>query len=123
MGRLVRTIKSEKSAFGAYQHGAKIRNIFFDLEFHEFVSLIKMPCFYCGQESSRMLRVYSPTTQKLKLVGRNGIDRVNNDEGYITENCVPCCNRCNKMKVDMSLEEFFARISRIYRLHIKDAVL
>lgn len=36
----------------------------------------------------------------------NGIDRVNNNEGYSKDNCVSCCTMCNMMKRVLSREDF-----------------
>lgn len=36
----------------------------------------------------------------------NGIDRVNNDIGYIKNNCIPCCKICNRAKNSMSYDDF-----------------
>lgn len=114
-------ISTERTTFLNYKQGAKKRNLFFDLEFHEFVSIISEPCFYCGQEYSRLLRTSNGKYHyyKSRLVPRNGVDRIDNDVGYIKENCVPCCTMCNSMKMHMPLEDFFIRVSRIYNLHIK----
>lgn len=52
-------------------------------------------CAYCGGKSD------------------GGIDRVNNQETYTIENCVPCCRLCNYIKRDLSLEQCFAHIRRM----------
>lgn len=43
----------------------------------------------------------------------NGIDRKNNDLGYVASNCVPCCVICNRGKNNMSYNDFVSYISRI----------
>lgn len=43
----------------------------------------------------------------------NGIDRVDNTQGYTLANAVPCCKRCNQLKSDMQLKEFLSQIERI----------
>jgi hypothetical protein len=55
---------------------------------NEFSILSEQECHYCGKE------------------GPNGIDRVDNLKGYISENCVPCCKHCNYVKGDLSIEDF-----------------
>lgn len=62
-----------------------------DEEFHAFFSL---ECFYCG------------------LPG-GGIDRYDNNVGYILENCVPCCRHCNYAKRDRTVTEFLAWIDAL----------
>lgn len=45
----------------------------------------------------------------------NGIDRVDNEIGYIYENCVCCCKVCNTMKMNLSVYEFLNHISKIFK--------
>jgi hypothetical protein len=55
----------------------------FQLNFDEFKCLVTSPCHYCKSISD---------TEAI------GIDRVNNDIGYVKENCVAACWKCNRMK-------------------------
>jgi len=55
-----------------------------ELQFNDFEKLVKQPCYYCD---------YSKENEV------NGIDRVNNTKGYSKENCVTCCEICNKIKL------------------------
>lgn len=68
--------------------------------------LILSNCEYCG-------RAPMGGTNS-GFVKRNGIDRVNNDLGYIIENCVPCCKDCNRAKRCMTLTEFDEWITLCY---------
>ena len=43
----------------------------------------------------------------------NGVDRENNDTGYVPGNCVSCCKMCNYMKKSLSVEVFIRRIEHI----------
>lgn len=43
----------------------------------------------------------------------NGVDRVNNSDGYTIKNCVPCCAICNYAKRDLSETEFVAWARRL----------
>ena len=45
----------------------------------------------------------------------SGIDRVNSQEGYVKNNCVPCCDKCNKAKMAMSRDEFLNWIKLVYQ--------
>jgi hypothetical protein len=67
----------------------------FELSLDEFVGLYKADCFYCGIPES------------------NGVDRVNNDIGYVFSNCVPCCTMCNKMKISHPKDVFLNHIQKI----------
>jgi len=116
---IARQLPTEKITFLQYRSSAKQRNLFFDISFQEFATIIRQECFYCGEPSSRLLRFYNQSNKKWEVVGRNGVDRIDNDIGYVLENCVPCCGICNTMKRTMTIEEFFRQISRIYHLRIK----
>ena len=54
----------------------------------DFEAMSALCCHYCGKD------------------GPNGIDRIDNQIGYIKENCVPACKHCNYVKGDLSLEDF-----------------
>jgi len=56
----------------------------------------------------------SKTKAKRSIYIYNGIDRVDNSLGYVKENCKSCCFRCNKIKRDMSLEEFEQFLIKAY---------
>jgi hypothetical protein len=90
-----------KKKYSDYVHDAKYRNIAFNLTIEECQQFYQVPCYYCG-----------------KLLPSLGIDRVNNDEGYTLKNCVPCCSRCNRMKMADTQEEFLQQITNIYK-HFK----
>ena len=46
-----------------------------------------------------------------------GIDRVDNTQGYHMVNCVPCCKKCNQAKLAMSKEELIDLARAIVREH------
>ena len=53
-----------------------------------FKIMSNIECYYCGK------------------LGPSGIDRIDNNIGYIENNCVPCCKHCNYVKGDLSIENF-----------------
>ncbi len=61
------------------------RNKVWQLSFDEWACQIMKPCHYCG--GSLGIGV--------------GLDRKNNDIGYILTNTVPCCGTCNWVKSDI----------------------
>ena len=63
-----------------------------------FITLIKGNCHYCGKEPNKY----------------NGIDRVNNELGYIDSNCVSCCSFCNMEKNDLPVEYFLKWVLKLY---------
>lgn len=87
-----------------------------DLSLSEYKDLIHKPCYYCGAEPSTNNSWNDTNKRKStdEVVKINGIDRVDPNKGYNVENCVPCCKYCNRMKSDLSLTDFYNRISIIY---------
>ena len=47
----------------------------------------------------------------------NGIDRFDNQFGYESTNSVPCCEQCNKIKRDLSGQDFLNLINTYYQKH------
>lgn len=89
------------------RRGASRRRLAFDLSEDEVKGLTQGACAYCG---------ISPSKTKEKLSGTyiwNGIDRVNPKLPYTKENCVSCCEMCNRMKRTYGLDEFLAHIHKI----------
>lgn len=68
--------------------------------------LIISSCYYCG---------FTPEWPN----NRVGIDRKDNQIGYIISNCVPCCFTCNSAKGELTAEEFYTWIKRLYNHSIK----
>ena len=60
---------------------AKRRKKYFDLTKEDYVKIVSNNCYYCDKSL-------------LKHVG-SGIDRKDNNMGYIKDNCLPCCTACN----------------------------
>lgn len=93
------------------KRNAKTRGYEFKLTKKQYGDLIQQPCHYCGAAASEGNR---------HLVARreyfywNGLDRVDNDKGYVIDNVVPCCPTCNVAKHNHSLEEFREWIGRAY---------
>lgn len=101
---------SFNSILKSYKSSSKRRNYEFSLSEEQFKILTKQNCFYCGKEPSSIIN--SKTCYGEYIY--NGIDRVNNKEGYTLENCVPCCKICNIMKGILNKEEFLNQNKQIY---------
>lgn len=106
------------SMLGRYRRSARLRKVEWHLSPTEFASLVSQECAYCGAEPRP--RFFSVWIHKERRSERheskerlNGIDRVNNAIGYTRENSVSCCGTCNRLKADMSLDEFMAHIAKI----------
>lgn len=105
------------SVYCDYKKGAKKRNIDFDLSKEEFLSLIKQKCYYCGDDPANIKRSQH---NQMDFVIYNGIDRKDNNIGYILNNCLPCCSFCNFSKRDNTQEYFFNKINKIYNNLLKN---
>jgi len=93
----------------AYRDGAKGRGYDWDLTEAQFHELVTSPCYYCGAYPSN-------TYKKSDHFGEfvyNGIDRIDNDKGYVVGNCVSCCKHCNYAKSQMTEYEFYAWAKRL----------
>lgn len=97
--------------YGAYRKGCKRRGFKFELSRKKFKYFTSQPCFYCGSEPS-ILKIGASI-----LLKYNGIDRVDNNRGYIKSNCVTCCKRCNYMKGTLSFKNFIMQAIKISKLN------
>ena len=87
-----------------YRHFDEQRGLSFDLDeewFNEHVA--NSPCHYCGFIEPKM-----------------GVDRLNNSLGHTRENCVPCCQTCNRVRLDTFTPEEMKELGAVIR-RIKQA--
>lgn len=70
----------------------------FELTKDEFFYLTKSNCYYCNKPPSQIKKA------KYSDYVYNGIDRVDNSEGYLKNNVVACCKECNSNKSGISKE-------------------
>lgn len=103
-----------RTVFNTYHQSAKQRNLAFNLTLAEFMALIFDNCYYCGQPPVERTR---KTHQRLVKANLNGIDRVDNAQGYTKINAVSCCTTCNRWKRALPVNDFLARIHAIAKLH------
>ena len=85
------------------------RNIDFNLSEGQVRTLSSLPCFYCGKTPSNVCM----GTRHNGSYKYSGLDRVDNDIGYTTDNVVPCCIDCNKAKQAKSILGFLKWFKRI----------
>lgn len=87
------------------------------LSFEDFERLILGDCHYCGRTPQTIGSPYLSKSGKVNgkvsekrarevLILHNGIDRKDNTKGYLLDNCVTCCETCNRGKRAMSYEDF-----------------
>lgn len=76
------------SKYSSVRREAKKKNRVFTISLDDYKLLrTNWKCYYCGSKD-----MFS-------------VDRKNNEIGYIKENCVACCHRCNSMKSNILNEE------------------
>jgi hypothetical protein len=93
-----------------YRRNAFTRGLSFDLSHEEFYRLTNQNCYYCGITPQQVMTKAHYVSQYIY----NGIDRVDNSQGYFLDNCVACCGTCNKAKLAMTREEFLSWIKKVY---------
>lgn len=99
--------------------GARKRKKEWELTASQFVELIYDNCYYCGIAPNTTV---NPTrgmslqkTRELEcFITYNGIDRVDSSKGYEVDNVVPCCEQCNRAKLDYSAQEFLSWVERVH---------
>ena len=85
-----------------YKFNAISRGYVFNLSREQFESLLYEECYYCGVVG------YNRRISKAGIELRyNGIDRIDNSKGYIMDNVVTCCKRCNRAKDTMSQKRIY----------------
>lgn len=90
--------------FYNYRYRSKKRCIKFELTREQFAIFVTQDCSYCEAEPGYKL---------------NGIDRVDNNKGYVLDNCVSCCKVCNSWKSSMALKQFVLLAKAIYEKSLK----
>ena len=109
--RLPNDLGPKREKFRHYKRQAKIRNIDFKLSENQFFKLILGDCVYCGEPPSN-IDVYTKRSLD-RGFKTNGIDRTDNNKGYIIDNCVSCCKICNHAKATLSLVEWKTWLKKI----------
>ena len=108
--KLPEILASKRELFRNYKNSCGDKNNrIFNLTFEEFEHIIRQPCFYCKNPPQ-----CKNNTRFSKQFQCNGIDRINSEKGYVLDNVVPCCEQCNRAKLDYTLEEFTNWLIRIY---------
>ncbi len=90
--------------YSQYKRNAKHRKIELTIEFDEFISICSTPCYYCGELPEKR-----PCQKGRTVINASGIDRVDNNNGYMPENVVPCCTWCNRAKNSKTKEYFIKK--------------
>lgn len=99
-----------------YSQGAKVRQLVWTLSRAQAKLLFEGNCHYCGAPPSLECYPKTKVTLESRTLGKfvyNGIDRVDNSLGYVTNNVVACCKTCNMAKHSLTQEEFLAWAKRL----------
>lgn len=99
---------SKNQAFNYYKNNRNARKLGFSLTKEQFFEIADSPCYYCGEVGSNRVQIRESEEYRY-----NGIDRLDSNVGYQPGNVLPCCKYCNRMKSDLTFEEFTERIHRI----------
>lgn len=94
------------------------------IDFETFKSIVKSPCFYCGDKGSKILTDRLRSRGKMHLCSNeeiriNGIDRIDCSKGYIKGNCIPSCKTCNYAKNTNSIEDFRKWVKKVHNHFVK----
>lgn len=109
---------SRNELLASYRKSAASRGHVFDLPEDVFFALVSADCTYCGGAPDT---VRKPNKQVNGEFVYSGVDRVENDKGYIAENVVSCCWVCNRAKGRLSSAEFSAWLDRICAFRTRGA--
>lgn len=91
--------------FKLLKHSSESRSLVFSLKLDDFQLLLQQKeCYYCGKSFNRNI----PSD-------RLSIDRLNNLQGYLKENTVACCYRCNRIKSNEFNESQMLQIGTLIR--------
>ena len=102
--------------YNDYKQSAKRRGYVFEIDRELLYKLITKNCFYCGSPPNNKVK---PRNKKDSDFLYNGIDRLDNTEGYVINNIVTCCKQCNFLKNNIDHRDFIEKIIKIYK-HINN---
>lgn len=109
--RLPLGVAAIRKYYTLYRMSAKQRELEFNIDKKLFEKLIKGNCYYCGVSPFCLYPYENDICNGRILV--NGLDRIDNNKGYVIDNVVTCCKICNYSKHKMKYEDFLVWIDRI----------
>lgn len=110
LNRLKPGVAMLRTLIRRYKNSAKRRGIEYKLTEEQFIKLTEQDCYYCGAKPNRIAKGKGYNGNYTY----NGIDRIDNNKGYVINNVVPCCHTCNQAKSNLKEQEFKNWIERIF---------
>jgi hypothetical protein len=92
--------------YSKYKYRARKKGLAFDITNEMYNKMIQRPCYICGKEGNHL--------------HNNGIDRIDNQQGYTITNIQACCSECNYMKRDYDMNDWIDKMRKIYYNNIQD---
>jgi hypothetical protein len=106
--------------FTEYRSRAHRLQLEWTLTTEQTYDLLTSPCFYCGTGPGRVVTLKGrPWIDESDLFQCGGIDRIDNDKGYVPANSRPACTMCNLAKRHHPQDVFYAWIERVYQQKVK----
>lgn len=88
-----------------------------NLSYDDWRLMAQEPCYYCGSPASNVYTFrydeYGESKESEYSIFYQGMDRINNEVGYVTENIVPCCKTCNYMKRKMRVDNWVKHMKKV----------
>lgn len=100
---------AKRKYYATYRFNAAKRDLIFNLPREDFDKIIAQNCHYCGMSPTDQSYL-SKSSKKYNTFFASGVDRLDSKLGYSADNCVPCCSRCNRMKMDLSYTDFISHV-------------
>ena len=88
--------------YDRYRYSASKRGLEFKITHDEFYSFMNAKCYYCDEQIQGI-----------------GLDRKDNNIGYLFENVVSCCKHCNWAKFKQTESGYIERCKKVYLNSIK----
>jgi len=100
--------KSLNEVYHRYKENARYRCLEFNINLELFKNLISQNCYYCDSLPSNNAKRKHYYDFKY-----SGLDRIDNNIGYLESNIIPCCKNCNYFKGKLGKQEFLEHIEKI----------
>lgn len=114
--RPARTERGESglnSLIKGYKWHAKNRGHEWELTKRQFKELTTQDCFYCGKKPENITYGSLGRRKEYGAYISNGVDRVDNTQGYTVDNVVACCKTCNRAKGTQTFEDYTDWLHRV----------